>query len=433
MSGGFSFCGIDCGDLGLEYAPSMQDMYVFREGTYGVHEEAFDAHHGGFYYGNTVKPKDFTLRCIFQDTEVLEGIISRCMRFFRRGRTGKLVFNKRPWLWYVATVVSIDVTQFTNHYNGFFTINMRAYYPFARHRDAFLPDDPSDDMLENSGLIGEDYMPFTDILNNRRVQDVLEHCRDGTMINGNTITNLHLVNGITYNLLLYNGGTERAPVAIEIAGDVGDGISIHNKTTGQTCSIIALTKALTTSKNKYLVCDALTGKTVLTNGETSELGFMYHHEGFIELEPSFPIWRNQPMTMVGGSRNMIWWEKYVPVEGDRHTADEDKSERKGFANDEYIGKFINVHREPRTTYAGPYLNENWDTNAKGGYWIPVTNVIDGSTLEVVPRTKVDGEPLFANTYEQDDRNIVTMNEIEITVRKTADLTRLRFVYRPTFW
>lgn len=38
---------------------------------------------------------------------------------------------------------------------------------------------------------------------------------------------------------LYNGGTEPAAVAIELAGDVGEGITIANVTTGQICSFVA--------------------------------------------------------------------------------------------------------------------------------------------------------------------------------------------------
>jgi hypothetical protein len=38
---------------------------------------------------------------------------------------------------------------------------------------------------------------------------------------------------------LYNGGTEPASVAIELAGDVGEGITITNVTTSQICSFVA--------------------------------------------------------------------------------------------------------------------------------------------------------------------------------------------------
>lgn len=420
MSGGFSFCGIDCGDLGLEYAPSMQDMYVFREGTYGVHEEAFDAHHGGFYYGNTVKPKDFTLRCIFQDTEVLEGIIARCTRFFRRGRTGKLIFDKRPWLWYVATVVSIDVSQFTNHFNGFFTITMRAYYPFARHRDLYLGPDASEEMKNNTGLIEDKYMPFVDILNNKRVKKdwgqrpsvndrVYRETESGTPY-------LHFSKGVPRKALLYNGGTEYAPVAIEIAGDVGDGLTITNLTTKQSCSFVGMTKTATSDAGKYLVCDSQTGKTLLTNGETSELNFLYHHEGFIDLAPSFPVWRDQTMTMNYKTVYMDWKDAQGNVVNDKF-------------NDEYIGKYLWVHREGtedgdnETAYAGKYINEPY------GYWIPITGVVSGTRITAEPPSTAT----FAVTGTTSDRQIVDMNVIEISAASEADLTRLKFVYRPTFW
>lgn len=147
MQGGFSFCGIDIADIGLEYAPELADTYVFSSKDYSVQQQTFDAHDGGYFYGISVQPKKFTLRCIYQDTHINEGIITKIERLFRRGRTGRLIFKKRPWMYYVATVTKCNVSTITNYLNGIATIEMTAYYPYGRCDDLFYPDNTPDEKI----------------------------------------------------------------------------------------------------------------------------------------------------------------------------------------------------------------------------------------------------------------------------------------------
>ena len=74
ITGGFSFCGTNIGTFGLEYVPSLQDMYVYRQGQYAVDEDTFTAHHGGYMYGTQVKPKDFTLQCFYENRDINSGL-----------------------------------------------------------------------------------------------------------------------------------------------------------------------------------------------------------------------------------------------------------------------------------------------------------------------------------------------------------------------
>ena len=104
MQGGFSFCGTDIAELGLEYVPDNANTYVWAGSTYKVHEQAFDGHDGGYFYGTTTAAKPFTLRCIYQETHINEGILTKVESFFRKGKSGRLVFKNRPWVYYVATV-----------------------------------------------------------------------------------------------------------------------------------------------------------------------------------------------------------------------------------------------------------------------------------------------------------------------------------------
>jgi hypothetical protein len=66
------------------------------------------------------------------------------------------------------------------------------------------------------------------------------------------------------SFLLYNAGTERASVAIHIAGNA-PGVVIANKTTGQSCRFVGLSE----QANKYIVSDGINGKTVLADKSTN--------------------------------------------------------------------------------------------------------------------------------------------------------------------
>ena len=93
--GGFSFDGVDIKDIGLHYAPENANTYVYRPSAYELHEEAFAAHDGGYFYGTTVKPKDFVLRCYYEAKHIKDGIMRNTFDLFKRGRKGKLVFRER--------------------------------------------------------------------------------------------------------------------------------------------------------------------------------------------------------------------------------------------------------------------------------------------------------------------------------------------------
>lgn len=266
MQGGFSFCGVDIGRLGLEYVPTIEDAYIYSGSTYSLSEEAFEGHHGGYFFGTTVEPKIFSLRCMFQEKNINHGLLSTIESFFRRGRTGKLIFEKNDWLWYSATVVEIDTSSLINYMNGFVTITLKAYYPFGRCDSVYLTDglEFNRSIIENTGLLNQEMTPANQF----------------GVISENT------------SFLLYNGGNEYAACAIELAGSAGSGVTIVNHTTGQKARFVCFSRDDTTDAGKTIISDALNGKTVLTNGKDAELKFIYHDSGFIELAPSFPIERS---------------------------------------------------------------------------------------------------------------------------------------------
>lgn len=354
MRGGFSFCGVDVAKFGLEYVPPLDQTYVFGSAPYEVHQETFDAHHGGYFYGTTVQPKDFTLKCFYQNQHIAHGSLSAIENFFRRGKTGRLIFEHRDWLWYTATVVDVDLRDLRNYSNGFVTITLRAYYPFARHDFISIGDE---NMLNyylaaNSGLLLDSETPVTTF---------------------DSITE-------SSQILLYNGGSERAGVAIALAGDAKEGIVITNKTTNQTAKFVAFTKDTTTNVDKYIVSDAINGKTVLTDGTTSELGFLYHDHGFIELEPSFPIERDVFASYVSGSNKVSILSSDI--------------------GDDVIGRHIKID----------------------GAWLKILEKYNDELIVERPLTITGSQ----NT------DIVTMNEVSINLSQGAELTKLHFIYKPTF-
>lgn len=360
MVGGFSFCGVDINDIGLEYAPENVDTYVFKPATIKINDGSVEGHDGGYFYGTNIQPKDFTLRCYYESSDVRCGIMSTIHHYFKIGKTGKLIFSKRPWCWYSATVIDVDVSNMLNYKNGFIIIRMRAYYPFSRCDNMNIDSYSSyeQDVKNNSGLLSSSFiLPPASLIQS-----------------GSTIT-------AQQSFMLYNPGTQRAKVAIEIAGNCGSGVTISNTTTGQTCKFVAISAANTTNLNKYVVTDAMNGKTIMVDSlGNSSLAFLYHDNGYIELDPSFPIYRDISFNLTSGSKSL--------------NTNVNMSE-------DVVGKYI---------------------------------YIDGSWYKIISRpipTRIT-TAYTASTQRTITTNIVKMNELLVTPDDVMSLTRLNFIYSPTF-
>lgn len=377
MQGGFSFCGVDIASFGLEYVPELSRVLEpFEQSSFSVSDESNETRYGGFFYGTTIKPKDFTLRCIFEDAYINGGNITKIENFFRRGRTGRLVFQHRDWIWYSATVVSpIDLSKFTNNRNGFITIQLRAYYPFGRSDIVAVPhgSDKQAVMKANSNMLDEILVDNTYVSPNPVM---------------NLITNSGSVNinstGNTY--LMYNPGTENAHCAIEIAGTVNDGLNIANETTNQTCGFKALSTAVTTTANKHLVVDGINGKSLLVPDDGSTAGepaFLYHDGGFVELVPG-DIKRDVCFRITTNNSSVVYDDTSALDEND-------------------IGRYIylqNSYRKIKTI-----------TPVETGNRITIEGSLDTETATGC---------------------VMTMNEIHVSAVSTATLSRLKFVYKPTY-
>ena len=371
MKGGFSFCGVDIAEIGLEYAPENKDTYVYAPNSSEIHDETFEGHNGGYIYGSSRKPKEFTLRCFYQDSHIAHGNMALALNLFRVGKSGKLIFQRRPWCYYYATVISVDTSDMFNYMNGLIVITMKAYYPFARglevkknadsegHLLYNLKDDPyHDEIMENTALFDNaDMMPITEY----------DLAPNGTF-------------------LLYNPGTERATLGIVIAGTAGDdGIIIGNNTTGQKCKYSNFETGQNENQ-KYIYTDGINGKTILYNNGVKELAFLYHDYGFIELEPAFPILRN---IYVSYSGNTVTCANIL------------------YQNDEerewYIGKYI-------------YLK------ATGKKWFKIVGSPNKHTLTVTGNSGTGSLKT----------SVALMNEMQLTISQNTNIRSLKFLYKPTY-
>lgn len=371
MRGGFTFCGYDIADFNLEYAPENENTYVYRPSVTNVHEEVFEGHNGGYYYGAYREPKEFILRCFYEEKDIDRGLMSKVFQFFKTGKSGELIFKRMPWYAYYATVIDVNDRDMLNYRNGLITITMKAGYPFARgvnvsepytneHLFYSLPIDKyHDKVIQNTGLFAKPemvpQMSFTDI--------------QLTAPNNKTI-------------YLANPGTERAAVGLIVAGNAGSGIIIANKTTKQECKIVGLSRAVTTGKNKELYIDGISGKTVLRDSISSEISFLYHSGGFIEIEPTNPVIRNLYVASVGNNTVALVNNLEQNV----------------------IGRYI-------------YINSHWHK---------ILNQSDENVLTVRVSNE---EPLG----EQNESTMICdLNEITISPVSELFLDKISFVYKPTY-
>ena len=366
MKGGFSFCGTDIADFSLEYAPELEDTYVYRPAKTTIHEQTFEGHHGGYFYGMSYEPKEFILRCIFEEKVIDKGFLSNIQSFFRVGKSGKLIFKRREWCYYYATVVEYDDTGITNYLNGIIKITMKAYYPFAQC----------------------DYMYYTRKMKN------FENVRQNTALyeteDMQPILSFSNIDS-NKNIIIGNPGSVKAKVSIIASGNVGSGVIIHNHTNDTEVRLVAMSKIKTTDIGKQLRIDGISGKTTLdkiatdSQGEeyieSSEISFLYHDYGFLELDPAFPAKRDI-------------YIRYTP------------------------GTIIKTLTMIYGDYSGKYLFAD-------GQWRKIIKTIDKQTLEIDENNPVE------NTGSQRTM-IMKMNEISIMADDSMDLSKLSFIFKPAF-
>lgn len=376
MKGGFSFCGIDIGQIGLEYAPELENTYVYQSAKTRIHEQTWDGHDGGYYYGSSKEPKEFVLRCIFEEKEIDRGLMAKVGNLFREGKSGKLVFDRRPWCYYYATVTSLDTTGITNYLNGIIKVTMKAYYPFARSDIFVVPKHDKDynRMIANTAFVeNEDMLP------------PVQFCQDAPITEKT-------------EFYLMNPGNEMAHVGIEAAGNVGKGVIITNHTTGQTCKFVAMSEDEFDGELNFVYIDGLNGKTVSVKDGFQSVSFLYHDEGFIQLAPAFPA-----------VRHVFASAKYDEVTTVNKLYDRSHGQTREDVKNLYVGKQI-------------WLN---------GDWYDITDIgkddMPESKNEHILTINGDIRPMISESTM-----ICQLNKITVEPVSEMKLTRLKFIYKPTF-
>ena len=225
MKGGFTYRGVDIAELGLEYAPEIEETYVYRPAASTLHDETFDGHNGGYYYGITYQPKEFTLRCFFEEERIDRGVMAKVYATFKKGSSGRLVFQRRPWCYYNVVIEDV-LSDFKNYLNGLVTIKAKAYYPYARSdvQYAYRTNPHYPELMSNTAIVTSPDMLLS-----------------GEIDCSEDITTEKYV-------YLLNPGTEPAPLGIEIAGDAISGVYITNQTTEEQMKLIGLTKETTSDE-----------------------------------------------------------------------------------------------------------------------------------------------------------------------------------------
>lgn len=362
--GGFSYRGKNIGDFGeIYYAPDASERGEYAL-PYKVDEQEINGRDGAYYYGNHVEPREFDLRCYYE--ELTQQTKEDIMHWFGRNTRGQLIFDDRDWVYY--NVIPNGRVEFSDYrgmtcnglrYKGIMTIHLKAYCPFGKLMESALQN--------NVPVIGINAYVDISIL--------------GTKTTGGDNETIILLSyqmphydATSTSVYIYNPGTERTPLLIQMAGDAEDGL-ITNATNGMKCAIKGMTKGNTTQVGKTLNIDADTGRVTLVGALDTQLAFELHDYGYIWLEPCAPFVRNIEVSYTSGSKTVT---------------------SAGLFTEDMVGQFI-------------WLNDAWRKIAQ-------YNGKNGLTL-------VDAMDATGTATT----NIVTMNELTFT---GFDLTKLDMKYAP---
>lgn len=209
------------------------------------------------------------------------------LRWLDRGTKGTLIYDDKPYVYYdVRPAKRIEIKQYTHRengvllYSGTFTVTFRCYDPFGKLFASSYDGDCKPELLSVTGILHTSMMPAPP-------------------------------NPSDTMFLAYNCGTEKAPLTIQLAGDVGDGLSIVNETTGQVCKIVGL-KADEIPAGAYVEIDSGTGQVWLVKGLERELAFHYHDLGYLHLAPCTPFVRSLHVSYSASSRTVTTDGSFTP-------------------------------------------------------------------------------------------------------------------------
>lgn len=248
----FSYCGISSDTYGVYWVPNETTRFEDRV-DYDVYADDSEWHDGGVYYGNKVKPREFSLDCYYEDID--RKTKEKIMAWLGRNTKGRLVFELEPWKYYIVRPTKqVSGREYTHRldgvshdvYSGTFTITFTAYDPFGYVDASRLQDyldymyremDTTDMRIWKVGNNGGSYLVSPNTSNNT----VLYRISTSVTVPAQTF-------------LIPNIGTETVRPVIRIGGTCGDdGVMLRNLTNGTKCKLLSL------PEEGYLEIDCTTG------------------------------------------------------------------------------------------------------------------------------------------------------------------------------
>lgn len=371
--GGFSYRGRNIGDFGdIYYIPDESERGEYAL-PYDVSEQEINGRDGALYYGNRVEPREFSLRCYYE--ELTQRNKEDIMHWFHRDTKGRLMFDDREYAYYdVHPNGAIKFDDYKYHgcdgeakYQGIMTIKLKAYCPFGK----MIPYEVVNTVpFVGSAIVDVDHVGLA-VLPGETETVILMRAKMPQIPSA----------GSAVSFYIYNPGTERTPLRMRIAGATTSGEDephygvITNETNGTQCKIIGMTSGNTTDVNKYLQIDAETGRVEMIGLLDTSLAFQMHDYGYIWLDPCTPFVREAAITYTSGDTVITSDGKFY---------------------EDLVGQYVYLNGEWRKI--GGYTNKNTMT---------LTAAMDASGTET--------------------SDIVTMNEITLS---GFSLTKLEVDYIP---
>lgn len=250
---GFTYNGVHCSAFGLGYIPDRTEQW-FPDPEYEINDKDVEWKDGGYYYGANAKVRVFTLKCYFEEIDIATR--QKIKQWVRRDSVGKLVFDDKPFVYWIVRPAKIPVGNWyldsNESHSGTVTITFNAYEPFGYMTRKSNTAQDDDDAGDYCNIIDQIEMP------------------DEPQAGDTSFD-------------IYNPGTESCGLTIEISGSTDNPFRFYNETNGSKCEF----GDLPTSTMRVKI-DGDTGyvSAYLAGSESTESGFAYHDKGVVKLTPN---------------------------------------------------------------------------------------------------------------------------------------------------
>lgn len=282
---GFTYRGVHTGTMKVHYVPdaTQRGDFCAQYSTVST-DRAWGP--GGYFLYNRMQTREFSLDCFYDHITSVER--EKIIKWFGKDTSGDLIFDERPYAaYFVRPTKRVEFRDYTqqvgeeNLYSGTFTVTLTAFYPLAKLLYSSLDGHDTAILREETGLMDSSNAP-NDI-------QILNYT-------GNPALGSDVYVG-------YNPGSEIGNTVIEFEGNTGSSpLKIHNLTTDDVCTI---KQGLTTAAGVFYRISSRTGRFEKVTGDTAEIDFAYHDDGYICYDSCLPIVRDEQISATEGSKTII--------------------------------------------------------------------------------------------------------------------------------